>query len=664
MPVPVRIVKVLAGGAVVAFSDGSTRLVMPETVEAWKRFGFNVKEGKLNAEELRIYKQVVELFPHYSGLPAEEVVPEETIPEVIEDVPDVAVVPEVTADSELRTGHFGQGWMPDFWHNAQVKWQQELERARNKNIIPETSMEILEEGPIEDIVTTPKITVPQVSVIDLADTKDLPNTIKVAQSIGSIFYKGKDGKKKLAVYKSQLEDFRNSVSYMKGRGSAIDQARKWMEAQIGAGTELDFNALGGEPRFELGKDWDTVTDRLTLPDAGAAEVTVDLTKSDFSGIKTVDDLEKELDAIEKERIDLDAELGEFPARYPDISGLIPSVDRTAPLVAGKAVPVPPMQPIESRAVDPSGDAYDDLLVRDDVLGDQFLKSPPLDQLVTEPRRIVPEGYTGAIPVPKMSPLEPEVVTYKDRLGRDTVAKEIPWETRYPLGPQEWGEDDAGLADRQWIDPHPNAINVDLGEYYKIPLDQRDKIYKPPESRWDVSKSGGSVWDRERRAAIEGRGMVDEFGEIQKQAEQDAIEKAALDEWWAQARAETYQDELGEYDQYGTLSGMQEGVGMTQGIPDPLSDFSGDDYGDVFPVHDLDPVPEAEKFEYWLDKSDETPFLPFSDPRSQYGVGGDIQEFMYNGELWYLTKQGEYAKDYKRSELVTPWQTLPTDFFSR
>ena len=48
MPVPVRIVKVLAGGAIVEFNDGSTRLVMPETVEAWKRFGFNVKEGDLS----------------------------------------------------------------------------------------------------------------------------------------------------------------------------------------------------------------------------------------------------------------------------------------------------------------------------------------------------------------------------------------------------------------------------------------------------------------------------------------------------------------------------------------------------------------------------------------------------------------------------------------
>ena len=70
-------------------------------------------------------------------------------------------------------------------------------------------------------------------------------------------------------------------------------------------------------------------------------------------------------------------------------------------------------------------------------------------------------------------------------------------------------------------------------------------------------------------------------------------------------------------------------------------------------------------DYWLNKSDETPFLPyFDEAKSGYGVGGDIQQFMYNGELWYLTKQGEYAKDYMRSELVTPWQTRPSDFFSR
>jgi len=61
--------------------------------------------------------------------------------------------------------------------------------------------------------------------------------------------------------------------------------------------------------------------------------------------------------------------------------------------------------------------------------------------------------------------------------------------------------------------------------------------------------------------------------------------------------------------------------------------------------------------------DQTPFVPyFDEDKSGYGVGGDVQEFMYNGERWYLTKQGEYAKQYKKSELVTPWQSLPADFF--
>ena len=109
--------------------------------------------------------------------------------------------------------------------------------------------------------------------------------------------------------------------------------------------------------------------------------------------------------------------------------------------------------------------------------------------------------------------------------------------------------------------------------------------------------------------------------------------------------------------------MQEGV---YGIPDPLQgDVLNQRWMGLDEVAPYDAgyfedavVPE----EYWLDKPDETPFLPHFDPRSGYGVGGDIQEFMYNGERWYLTEQGFYAKDYKRSELVTPHQSLPPDFF--
>ena len=70
-----------------------------------------------------------------------------------------------------------------------------------------------------------------------------------------------------------------------------------------------------------------------------------------------------------------------------------------------------------------------------------------------------EGYMTM--VDNFSDMPKDIVkTYKDRLGRDREAKEIPWETRYPLGPQQ-RDDSAGLADRQWIDPHPLANNVDL-----------------------------------------------------------------------------------------------------------------------------------------------------------------------------------------------------------
>ena len=212
---PVKIVRVLHEGALVQFSDGSTRQVMPEIINAWKRFGIDVTEGNLSREDIRLYNVAVNEFPQYSGIEtvdqpevswaaknitealegAPEVIPE-VVPEAIEEVPEAAIVPEVTADSELREGHFGTGWLPDFGHNAKVLFLRELERARNKN----QDIEILDEDPIEAIaadVSVPEIVLPKVSVIDLADTKDLPNTIKTAQSIGSLFYKGADGKKKL-----------------------------------------------------------------------------------------------------------------------------------------------------------------------------------------------------------------------------------------------------------------------------------------------------------------------------------------------------------------------------------------------------------------------------------------------------------------------------------
>jgi len=171
----------------------------------------------------------------------------------------------------------------------------------------------------------------------------------------------------------------------------------------------------------------------------------------------------------------------------------------------------------------------------------------------------------------------------------------------------------------------------------------------PSSVWYTGPTPEVERIRAAEIASEGRGMVDEFGQIQ--AEQDALDKISADRdaWWAQAHAapDTYRDRLPEYDQFisedGQLSGMQEGV---YGMPDPLQRVAETTGGEDAPI----------------DLLDQPPFLPVSDPRSRYGVGGNVQEFMYNGERWYLTKQGEYAKQYKRSELVTPWQSLPADFF--
>ena len=677
---PVKIVRVLHEGALVQFSDGSTRQIMPEIINAWKRFGIDVAEGNLSREDIRLYNVAVKEFPHYSGIEtadqpeapwavknitealegAPEVVPEVIVdtPKVIENVPDVSMVPEVTADSELRKGHFGPGWMPDFWHNAQVKWQQELERARNKNQ-DKTWIEILDEDPIEAIaadVGVPEIVLPKVSLIDLADIKDLPNTIKTAQSIGSLFYKGADGKKKLAIYKSQLETFKESLSYEKGKGSTLSQAREWMEAQQGAGNEIDFDNIGGGPRFILGKDWDTLIDATTLPDADAA---------------TIEDLEKELGAIEKERLALDAELGEFPAQYPSLDELVTQPETVVPREYADAVLPKDMAPIETIL------PYGVPSAQDEGMAEGYMYASPGEAAVAGliPRMTdtLPAGGVGDFSTVSNLPDElQEALTKGVGVGDAFIAaqqeklKEPPtWEERYPLGPQEWGEDDAGLADRQWIDPHPLAINVDLPSYYGIPSDARDasgqllrdKIYKAPESRWDASRSGGSVWDRERRAAIEGRGMVDEFGEIQKQAEQDAIEKAAFDRWMEDIQTDRYVAEKDLEGEYGP--NRLEEVWTSEMMP-TLEDAAVGFLDQPWTGVDEYALP------YDIDKR-------YGDRRTEVGdfadvmveepaVTGDIPAFKYNGELWYLTKQGHYAKDYKRSELVTPWQTLPSDFF--
>ena len=105
-----------------------------------------------------------------------------------------------------------------------------------------------------------------------------------------------------------------------------------MEAQQGAGNEIDFDNIGGGPRFILGKDWDTLIDATTLPDADAA---------------TVEDLEKELGAIEKERLALDAELGEFPARYPSLDELVTQPETVVPREYADAILPSEMAPIET-----------------------------------------------------------------------------------------------------------------------------------------------------------------------------------------------------------------------------------------------------------------------------------------------------------------------------
>ena len=182
MPVPVRVVKVLAGGALVEFTDGSTRLVVTETVAAWRRFGLAVNEGMmLNPDEVALYKRIVEEFPRYSGLQEEEV---EAVPEVTVDEPEVAApvveeeLPFIGRVKELYTdiitppeedvgqippytGHFGTSWLPQFGENLKWGWNRYLQDAKLREeerlANQETRIEILDKEPdnveLEKLVT-------------------------------------------------------------------------------------------------------------------------------------------------------------------------------------------------------------------------------------------------------------------------------------------------------------------------------------------------------------------------------------------------------------------------------------------------------------------------------------------------------------------------------
>ena len=141
-------------------------------------------------------------------------------------------------------------------------------------------------------------------------------------------------------------------------------------------------------------------------------------------------------------------------------------------------------------------------------------------------------------------------------------------------------------------------------------------------------------------------MVDGFVEIQKQAEQDAIDKAAFDKWIKDIQTDRYVDEKDLEGEYGP--NRLEEVWTSEMMP-TLEDAAVGFLDQPWTGVDEYALP------YDIDKR-------YGDRRTEVGDTEDVPAFKYNGELWYLTKQGFYAKDYKRSELVTPHQSLPPDFF--
>ena len=94
---PIQIIEILPEGhALVLFSDGSMRLVVEETIKAWKRLGMTVDAGRtFTAEDVRLYDLIVQEFPHYDGLDMHmdsyegETTPIEVPRETIETIPRV-----------------------------------------------------------------------------------------------------------------------------------------------------------------------------------------------------------------------------------------------------------------------------------------------------------------------------------------------------------------------------------------------------------------------------------------------------------------------------------------------------------------------------------------------------------------------------------------------
>ena len=210
---------------------------------------------------------------------------------------DMLIPDEEIASKELNKGHFGSGWLPDFAENASIMWNRELMRASKTpytntktapinidlqttdfkkavNKVPEETSSLIDYF-IRPANAPTDVWSDAYAEYDLTNLpyidEEVPRTIKDAQAINSIYYWDGEGEKQIALYKEQLDHFKETSSYSPTHDdSALTQAANWMESAAITGMQINFDEIGGSTTTQLTNAWDNFKAAKTLDEATAA----------------------------------------------------------------------------------------------------------------------------------------------------------------------------------------------------------------------------------------------------------------------------------------------------------------------------------------------------------------------------------------------------------
>jgi hypothetical protein len=213
---------------------------------------------------------------------------------------DMLIPDEEIASKELNKGHFGSGWLPDFAENASIMWNRELMRASKTSytntkvapilidlqttdfkkavdVVPEEKTSSLLDYFIQPAHAPTDVWADAYAEYDLTnlpyidEDASLPRTIKDAQAINSVYYWDGEGEKHIALYKEQLDHFKETSSYSPAHDdSALTQAANWMESAAITGMQINFDEIGGSTATQVTNAWDNFKAAKTLDEATAA----------------------------------------------------------------------------------------------------------------------------------------------------------------------------------------------------------------------------------------------------------------------------------------------------------------------------------------------------------------------------------------------------------